>query len=80
MIHGSRSNQFVLNENRRRDRPLIQDVETDANQILPITFGKVCDRADESTLVLTQFSASFGRRVLPHDGTVLCPACFLKST
>src|SRR5215469_6430767 len=76
VIYGSRSDQFVLHEHGRRDRALIQDIETDSNQILAIPFGKVCNRTNEASSRLTQLRAPLRRSVLSHDCAVLCPSRF----
>src|SRR5215469_3582948 len=78
MIHRAGSYEFMLDKNGGRDRTLIQDVKTDANQILPVPFRKIRHRTDKSSLGLTQFGSAFGRRVLPHDNTVVCATGLLE--
>jgi len=80
MVDRSGCDELMLDENCRRHRSLIQDVKTDANQVLAIALGKEGHRPNELSLGLTQFRSSFGRCILPHDGAVLFPARFLKGT
>src|SRR5579864_909421 len=70
----------MLNKYCRRHRTLVQNVETDSDQVFAIALGEVSHRPDESGFGLTQFRPSLGRRVLTDDGAVLGTARFLKST
>lgn len=54
MIYGPRSHQFVLYEYCRRYRTLIQDIETDSNQVLAVPLREVRDRTNEASSRLTQ--------------------------
>ena len=60
MIHCARGYEFVLDENRWRNRTLIEDVKTDSNQVFPVPFGKVRHRTDKSRFGLTQFGSALG--------------------
>ena len=68
----------MFNEDCRRNWPLIQDVETDAYQILAISFWEIGDGANERCFRLPKFSASFRGRVLSHDGAILFASSFLE--
>ena len=80
MIDGTWGNELVLHKDGGRNRPLVQDVEADSDQVFSIALWKVCDRSNKASLGLAQFRSALGGSVLPHDGAVFRATSLLKGT
>lgn len=59
MIHRPRRDELVLDEHRRRNGTLIQNVQADPDEILAIFLRKIGDRTNKPRLRLTEFCPSF---------------------
>src|SRR5882724_1690052 len=78
VVHGGGCDQLVFDKHGRGNRALVQDVETNANDVLSIFFRKVSDRTYKASLGFAQFGSAFWRSVLPHDGAILGASRFLE--
>src|SRR5207245_7112592 len=68
VIDGTWGNELVLHKDGGRNRPLVEDVEADPDQVFSIAFWKESDRSDKASLGLAKFRSALGGSVLPHDG------------
>ena len=80
VIHRLRSDQLVLNEESGGDLTVVEDVETQADQVVAVPFREISNGPDETGLGNSEFGSAFRRGVLSHYGTAVAATRFLEST